>query len=111
MCLEKKNLQTYFVWTGMCFRIQTCISCPIRLALLIPLVKWWHEKTPLKEGLSLQSGAGPHSWAGGAKRAAGSGLWPRNVHRCGGHGLVICCLGSGRFKGLPLYALDQKKVS
>lgn len=28
----------------------------------------------MKEGLILQSGAGPHSWPGGAKRAAGSGL-------------------------------------
>lgn len=61
----------------------------------------------MKEGLILQSGAGPHSWAGDAKRAAESGLWRRNVHRCGGQGLVICCLGPGRFKGLLLYALDQ----
>lgn len=64
-----------------------------------------------KEGLVLQAGAGPPSRAGGAERAAGSGLWRRNIHRCGGLGLVICCLGPGRFKGLVLYALGQSKAS
>lgn len=69
------------------------------------------REEPRREGLVLQSGAGPQSWAGGAERAAGSGQWRRNAHRCGGQGLVICCLGPGRFKGLLLHALDRYKVS
>lgn len=58
----------------------------------------------MKEGLVLQSGAGPRAWAGGAQRAAGSGLWRRNVHRCGGLGLAICCpvLAGLKVSSMPL---------
>lgn len=62
----------------------------------------------MTEGLILQSGAGPHSWAGGAKRAAGSGLWRRNVHRCGGQGLVISALVLADLKVFSYMPLTSK---
>lgn len=57
--------------------IQTCISCPIRVTLLTPLVKWGHEKGPHEGRLILQSGVEPGSCAGIAERTPASGLWPR----------------------------------
>lgn len=70
-------------------------SVPSGITLLTPLVNCQHEKDPHEGRLILPSGAGPHSWAGGATRAPGSGLWLRTIHRWGEQGLVICCLGSG----------------
>lgn len=75
--------------------IQPCVSYPNRITLLIPLMKWGHEKDPHEGRLILQSGAGHGLWAGSTKKAPGSDLWPKTIARWGEQSLVICCLGPG----------------
>ena len=54
------------------------ISCPIRITMLSPLVKWGHENGPHEGRLILQCAAEPGSWVGIGKRTPASDLWPRS---------------------------------